>query len=533
VNLAHPLALAGLVALPLAWLLGRLRRRPLEITVPSLLLWDRIPPSVLAAAPPRGLRRVDLRLALELSALALLVVGAAGPEIAAAVAPPRTVALAIDDRAALAAVDAGGRVRFESVRAAARERIRTLGKRDRVILAFASEDAPRPPLGPADALAAVEAAAPSRNGGADLEAAVAACRASPEVDIVHVLGRGDAPEGAGPDPDDPAWNAGIVAAGSRPGPDGRLQALVVVVAHGSDAPTIHLRAADPPLDVTVPGGAGRREMLLDLGPRTTPVTLAIEPGGSLALDDRVTLAPPAAAPRVVLTTATGARPEPRLRDALHAAGADLVETGTAHPLPEDAILVAEGLSGPAPRPARAVAAIAAAAALPADAPAPERIRPRDGSPFRHADLSGVRVRVAPAPPPSGLRPAFEDERGRPVAGTLEDERGRLVWIGFPLDPGASDWTKDRSFPIFWAEALAWLAARDGPARGLWTGDGLLDEAETRAAAEKAGDGPATFAPPRPRADGAPGAVPLGPWFLALGGVALAGAWAIGAVRRPS
>jgi hypothetical protein len=105
-----PWALLGLLLLALLILLDRWRRRPREITWPSLELWRAV-----AEAPSAPRRRFDPLLLMECAAVSLLSLGAAGPAVAtrgelriqvARDAGPHMHARRADGRTALEATDA-------------------------------------------------------------------------------------------------------------------------------------------------------------------------------------------------------------------------------------------------------------------------------------------------------------------------------------------------------------------------------------------------------------------------------------------
>jgi len=104
-----PWALAGLLLLALLILLDRWRRRPREMTWPSLQLWRAV-----TEIPSAARRRVDPLLIMECAAVALLSLGAAGPAVAARErwiyvardVGPHMQARRADGRTALEATDA-------------------------------------------------------------------------------------------------------------------------------------------------------------------------------------------------------------------------------------------------------------------------------------------------------------------------------------------------------------------------------------------------------------------------------------------
>lgn len=424
-----PLLLFALAAAPVAWLLGRLRRRRVRVEVSSLLLWDRV--AATAGAPPARERRriLDLRTAAEMAAIAALVLAAAGPRLAAG-ARARRVAIVVDETPSM---HANGRM--ERARAAE-----------------------------AELLARLDAADERVRTSSLLEARAA------DVDAVYFFTDHDAPPpwegaprlvsvlvgGGGP-------NAGIVAAGGRVGPEGALEIVVRVEGVAMKS----LSQAEP-----------RR---IEPAP-SAPVEVRIPSGDVLGADDSVALIPPGAPPAVAIF---GEVPE-AVRRALTAAGS--VVRAPAGRVAGPSVTVesaAEADRGVGPR-----IAIAAAAG---DGAPPERLVTLASPIFRYSDPAAQRLRVAPAAPPPDLRPVVADERGRTVIGYREEASGPLIWVGIPLAAGdaATDWAKDRSFPLFFAEALRALAPGKSSEDGLWRAAGVLSSAETR----EAGPAPARPLPP--------------------------------------
>jgi hypothetical protein len=466
VTFETPLLLLALAAAPLAWLLGRLRRRRVRVEVASLLLWERV--AAVAGEPPARERRriLDARALAEMGAVAALVLAGAGPRLAGA--RPRRVAIVVDETPSMHARDAAGG--------------------DRIARASALRAEIRGRLGPADE---------ARDLGTLEEARLA------DVDAVYFLTDHDAPApwggpprfvpvivgGGGP-------NAGIVAAGGRIAPDGALEVVARVEGTARDG----LPEAGPKRIAPAPAG---------------PVTVRIPAGDALALDDAVTLLPPEALPAVRIS---GAVPD-AVRRALAAAGAVLSPGGEVRVAVESA---AEADRGTGPR--------LAIAPEPGQGPPPERLARLATPLFRFADPAAQRLAVAPAPPPPDLRAVLVDERGRVAIGYREEREGTLVWVGIPLGRGdaATDWARDRSFPLFFAEALRGLAPRTSAPDGLWRATGVLSAAETREA------GPVEARPLSPGeplpAPNAEAARDVAGYVLAAGGGLILLAWALARER---
>lgn len=150
-----PAALAVLV------LLRFLRARRTELRAGSLLLWKRV--AAKAAAPQRKHFEVDRSLILQALALTALALALAGPVLKLAAPPGRRLVLILDNGPAARARRPDGRLVWESVLQAARERLAELEQRDRVWLAVTTpfpRETAAVELPPAEAMAALEQLAP-------------------------------------------------------------------------------------------------------------------------------------------------------------------------------------------------------------------------------------------------------------------------------------------------------------------------------------------------------------------------------------
>lgn len=120
--MTHPAALLGLLLLPLYWWLRRQEAQPRRRWVSSLLLWAEIPtrhPDPVA----QWRRRWTWRMALELTALAGIVIALAGPRVRRET-PRADQVVYVDRSASLSARDDGG-TRWDRLRTAAQGWLRT------------------------------------------------------------------------------------------------------------------------------------------------------------------------------------------------------------------------------------------------------------------------------------------------------------------------------------------------------------------------------------------------------------------------
>jgi len=108
VTFVTPLALLGLLGIPLLVLLERWRRKPRPRTWPSLLLWQEV-----EGITDRQARRVDPRLLFECAAIFLLALAAAEPGIVTRESKTRVVVL-VDEGPHMQALRSAGRTALEA-----------------------------------------------------------------------------------------------------------------------------------------------------------------------------------------------------------------------------------------------------------------------------------------------------------------------------------------------------------------------------------------------------------------------------------
>ncbi len=290
--IAHLFALAGLVALPLLWVIYALRNRFRHRPVSSLMLWQH---AALPCAGSQVLRRTRLPpiFLLELAILTLLTLAAAGPACRTGQRPGLTVVL--DDSASMTARDAAGETAHTRAIQTLREVVRrTRPARIRFILAGEVSTATEAPL--ARALAAWRPQRPD----CDLAAALAlAGTQGGASDRVLVL-TDHPPPAALDDPrvhwvacGQPAANLAIVQAARAPGPTATDRCLFEIMRYGSDEETIAVTVQtgrERASQRVAFGPDGTAQLRLEVPPEAT-VTLSLPTGDALTLDDQAMLAP--------------------------------------------------------------------------------------------------------------------------------------------------------------------------------------------------------------------------------------------------
>lgn len=261
----NPAALWGLSSLILLILFSLWRQASAKVTVPSLLLWKRIPER---NPPVRALRRPRWRLELLLQALAIgaAVIALAKPYRLAEEYKPRRVALVFDTSARMRAGD-----RLAAMKTRAGQIIRDDLSADAVTL-YAAVPAPRR-IDRLDELRYVDA-------HVDLSPLIQAAKGAAE----HVIVFSDAAvDGTHPILfGAPADNAGIVAFSVSD-----TDAFVRIDAQGAPRPRqIELRSGDTRVEATLPAGQQTWSHRADYS--TTPlVRVSILTEDALPLDNAV------------------------------------------------------------------------------------------------------------------------------------------------------------------------------------------------------------------------------------------------------
>src|SRR6476646_3636472 len=141
-----PLALAGLVFVPLVIAMYLLKLRRDEAVVPSTLLWQRLVADVEANAPWQKLRR-SLLLLLQLLLVAILALLAARPFLERPAALARDIVLVVDTSASMGATDVVPD-RLAAAKAAAIDALKDLPTGGKVSVIEAGRTPPTVPAGP-------------------------------------------------------------------------------------------------------------------------------------------------------------------------------------------------------------------------------------------------------------------------------------------------------------------------------------------------------------------------------------------------
>ncbi len=304
VETAHPWMLALSLAAVLLVFLHHLRRRRVELRVPSLALW-REAMGEEAARSSRS-RLFDLPLACLVLSLLLAAVGASSPVLLSARTAPRPVVIVLDCSASTLAGDA-----FGKARAAALSFVRSLPAETPVTVVEAGA-APRIACRkgtPAQAESALYAAAPLEVEADLFEAARLAGSLDASLRLLYTDAPLSLPGGFrclsfG----EPLPNTGITAASLEPG------GLFLAAANYSPRPwkgSLVLRAGGAKtVAARLELGPGeRRDILLTLGvPEGERFELALDPGDSFPADDVLRVGRSGAAGITVAVAGVGLRP---------------------------------------------------------------------------------------------------------------------------------------------------------------------------------------------------------------------------------
>lgn len=497
IALAHPLALLGLLAVPVVLWLHRRRRRAIPVEVPSLLFVEGEPER--PAAPERF--RLDVDALLAAAAAALLALAATAPRALAGL-PGRTVRVVVDQGPAMGASDAGG-----GPARRAEEVVRGI------------EEA----LRPGDVLEVVQAAPPrlletARRGTAAVRILVSDRIPAGADPTVHVVAVGTPVR----------TNVGILAVDVEDR-DGERRVFVAVGNDRDVEARVRLLAGGEAVEVAVPArGVASVE-------RRRPVAAAVDAagveevridgdGGAVAADDRVVLdvRPVLAAFAPPETGLSGAHAD-AVRRAL-----DAVAPGRWKEVPPDAagitLFVSTG-AGPAPRSGDALVlrlhpvppGVAAARRQPG---AP--VRPPDPDLADDLDVTGVELWYDPAvvrgAPPWPLADVVRRDLGvvlREAAFWPDPLAGTPAPVDHPI------------WPLF-VENL--VAARRGRAGASgWGVAGTLDAYVTFPGHDTAAFDPAWIAAAPP--DRRPRERPLLPWLASGAAACLLLLWVVPRGRR--
>jgi Ca-activated chloride channel family protein len=318
-----PLALAGLLFLPVVVAMYLLKLRRDERPVPSTLLWQRLVADVEANAPWQRLRR-SLLLLLQLLLVVLLAALAARPFLERPAGLARDLVVVIDTSASMAATDVSPN-RLAAAKGAVIEALRDLPADGRVSVIAAGRTARVVVNGTSDlgrVRAAIDGLAVSPSTGdlgdaLNLADALAARAGDAQILVATDAALATKPTGHLDHPvkvlqvGRERRNQAIVALAIRTAPSGVTRSVFISVANLDLEPAqrrlelygdgILLEARDVPLDPQT-----RSEVIVDDVPRTVgvlEVRLTGEPGDALALDDRAwAVVPPERLRRILLVS---------------------------------------------------------------------------------------------------------------------------------------------------------------------------------------------------------------------------------------
>ena len=489
-----PLALIGLLSLPVivAFYMLRLRRR--DVPVGSTFLWQQLVRDVEANAPWQRLRFSWLLL-VQLLIAALVVAAAARPFTATESDLAANVVLIVDTSTSMAALDGEGD-RMAEARERARAVVERLPEGGRVTVVAAADTAGILVSESADRAAAVEAigAIEASQAPGDLTDAFAlasalAARDSDSTVVVVTDASGDRLPAVGIGAPvivervgETDANQAIAALSAlRRAGGAQLDVFVAVANHSASESARRLEIyADGALidarELVIPADQ-RSEALIGTVPPTTAVIEARLAGeDALAVDDRAfALAPEADTTRALVVGPGNAFLEsalallPRLE--LFAVGEESYEDAMAEADEDGApygLLVFDGVVPPSPPNVPALYVDPAEDGPYGtidgriDAPALDRVDPEEPL-LRFVDLTTVHIgRTRDVTPAAGLRPIVRTEAGTPLIGVGEDGGRRLAFIGFDL--GESDLPLQTAFPLLMSNLVEYL---------LPPGDGIL------------------------------------------------------------
>lgn len=504
-SLLHSLGLLALAAVPVLVALSLWRWRRREVVVSSLLLWRDVATAWRQTPHARQRRRLDPLVALRVAVALAVTAALCAPVWLRPARLARRVVVVVDRSASMAARRPDGLSRWQACRGELMKLLVRLRGDDRVDVVAVPPPEVRPiplDLGPGDAravLLALEASDAAVEPKELVRAAADALRRCVGASVVvatdaaldglpagaHVLAAGG-----------PMRNLGITAFAARAARDGRHEVLVTVSNASPEPAAAGVRLFADGREAgrrAIAVGPGASEPLIFEAKLGAAAVLEARLDGrdALAADDRAWLARRPDRLRVALL----GDDSPYLRRALGVqSGVELVEPAE---LPAEAVPRGCGLAVyvhavPAKLTGGSVVAVAPAGPVGGLRPGPlvaagEGVAAARRDPLMAAvRLDGVplgRVRKAATPA------AFEvlaGTEGVPLIGRWREGGTRLTYVG--IDPAASDWPLDASFPVFWANVVA-------EAQGREAGQGEFLTARPAEAIAVGGEGEVTLVEP--------------------------------------
>jgi hypothetical protein len=489
IQLAYPLALLSLVAIPLLLALHLLRPRRVRVVVSTLALWQA---ALREREGGQGFRRLlrNLSLLLLLATALVLGVALAGPQWLTPATQESDVVLVLDVSASMKTRSGIGVTRFDQALAEAARIVDGLPRNGRMLLMTSGRKAQLRSGFEADRGALRRVLAQLRPGdeaGRPREAlalALSLVRGRKDARIYFLTDGAFAPEVDPGSPDvvfrvvgGPARNVAITHFDLRQehGAEDRFQVLLGVRNY-TDAP------------ITVPANASLdgRELFtrtLEVAPKAEQTLVLpfagralgqaiarIDPNDDLAADNQAfaTVSPPESL-RVLLLS----RGNFYLESVLAALpNAEVVEREA--PGSEDIgqlarsfdVVVIDGGAAPQLPPGNFLLVNTVAPGLPftdaGQVTQPAILGSGPSALMRNVDLAAVRInrarRVVVDPRAFGLQRLFWSKE-TDLALALIDEHRKLVYLGFDL--AGSNFPRQAAFPLFISQSLEWLRPRDG------------------------------------------------------------------------
>ncbi len=506
---ATPLALLGLLFVPLVVAMYLLKLRRDQAVVPSTLLWSRLLTDVEANAPWQRLRR-SLLLLLQLLLVLILALLAARPFLERPAGLARDIVLIVDASASMAATDVAPD-RMAAARDAALEALRDLPAGGKVSVIAAGHSARIVSSGSTDlgrvrqAIASIEPVASGGDLGDALRLADALAARSGDAEILVAT---DAALGEVPTARVGApvrvlqvgrerRNQAIVALGIRTAPSGLTKSAFISIAN------LDIERAEPRIEVYGDGILlDSRDLSLDSQARADVVVDDITQGGrrqiavievrlvprdatgradQLAADDRAWVVVPDDRPRQVLLVSDG---DPYLETALsylpnvELYGRKTAEYPTTTGLDEFELIIFESFI-PATLPATAILAIAPPRTSPLGQVSGSLREPAIGSLgpdepiLRYVDLSTTHIAEAKRLIlPTWARAVIPGPRNSPLL--YAGQRDGLPTAVLAFEPRQSDLPLQVAFPILLANLTGELLGGAGaPTEAVRPGDPVV------------------------------------------------------------